>query len=611
MCGITAFIGYFSGYKYVLDGLKMLQNRGYDGSSISGLNDNNEFLEKKYIKSTDYSVMDKLSVFEDYFSTCQLIMSHNRWRTSSANTVQNLHPYYNFTKTFSLVHNGIIENYTELKNELITNHKIPFQTQTDTEIIVQLIGLYYKQTNDVTKAIDMTLDRLEGTYALVILCKDTPDKMYLVRHGSPLLIGFGEDFAMVASEQSGFSSYVENYVCLKNNDVVTLTKKDGKIEYNKMHNYMVWKVTTKDISLTPAPYTTWMLKEIHEQYDASLRAIGGRLLNDTEVKLGGLESHTEMLKKMDHLILLGCGTSYNAGLMCLNIFKKISGFNTVQIFDGAEFEPDDIPKRGSTALILLTQSGETKDLYQCLTISKENNLFTIGVVNVVDSLIAREVHCGVYLNAGREVAVASTKSFSSQIIVLHLIAVWFAQNRNINKIHRYNVIKSLRNLPYEIKSVIASTEKQVTKVARYLNKYESTFILGMGESYAACLETSLKIKEIGYINANGFGSTVMKHGVFPILRDNYPVVFIAPDNKYFKSNMNVVNEIKARGAYSICLSNKDLNKTNCDIKIKIPDNKIFVHLLSVIPMQLVAYHIGIMNNYTVDKPKFLAKIITV
>ena len=612
MCGITAFIGYFSGYKYVLHGMIMLSSRGYDAFSISGLdNITNEFLVKKYIKSDDYSAIDKLSVFEKYFANCHSIRSFSRWRTSSPNTVNNMHPFTDFTNTFSLIHNGIIENYTELKNELVTKHNISFKTGTDSEIIVQLIGLYYQQIKNITKAIDMALDRLEGTYALVILCKDAPDKMYLARHGSPLLIGFGENYAMIASEQNGFSNYIENYICLSDNDVVTLTKKNGKIEYNKMHDYVVWKVTAKNTSLTPAPFKTWMLKEIHEQYDASLRAIGGRLLNDTEVKLGGLESHTEILKKIDHLILLGCGTSYNAGLSCLNKFKKISGFNTVQIFDGAEFEEDDIPRQGRTCLILLTQSGETKDLYGCLAVAKKNNLFTIGVVNVVDSLIAREVHCGVYLNAGREVAVASTKSFSSQIIVLHMIVIWFAQNKRINEMMRMDVIKGLRELPYNIKSVIQNTYGKYKEIAKYLNKFKSCFILGKGESYAGALESALKLKEIGYIHSSAHNTNSLKHGCMAILYDSYPVIFIVPDDKYFKSNMNVVNESKARGAKIICISNKNLNNTKCDIKIKIPNNKIFISLLSVIPMQLVSYHMAIMQSRSPDRPRGLAKICTV
>ena len=590
----------------------MLSSRGYDAFAISGLDSiTNEFMVKKYVKSPDYSAIDKLSVFKKYFSNCQSITSFSRWRTSSPNTVNNQHPFTDYTNTFSLIHNGIIENYTELKKELVMKYNIPFKTQTDSEIIVQLIGLYYQQTNNVTKAIDMALDRLEGTYALVILCKETPDKMYCCRKGSPLLIGFGKNFAMVASEQNGFSKFINNYFCLKDNDIITLTKHNGKIDYNKMHDYEVWKVVNKDNSITPTPFKTWMLKEIHEQYNASLRAIGGRLLNDTEVKLGGLERHTEILKKMDHLILLGCGTSYHAGLLVLKKFKQISGFNTVQIFDGAEFESEDVPKIGTTCLILLTQSGETKDLYRCLAIAKKNNLFTVGVVNVVDSLIARNVSCGVYLNAGREVAVASTKSFSSQVIVLHMLVVWFAQNRGINEVMRMEVIKGLRNLPYDIKNVIDSCENKVIEVARYLNGFNSCFILGKKESYAIALEGALKIKEIAYINSNGFGTNCFRHGSYPCIRNATPVIFVSPDDKYFKSNMNVINEVKARGAFTICISNKNLDDTKCDIKIKIPNNKIFVYLLAVIPMQLISYHIGIMNNYNVDQPIFLSKIISV
>ena len=266
-----------------------------------------------------------------------------------------------------------------------------------------------------------------------------------------------------------------------------------------MHNYVVRKVSTTDIALTPGHYGSWMEKEINEQYDASIRAMGmgSRLLNDNMVKLGGLETHTEMLKTMDHLILLGCGTSYNAGLMSLNILKKISGFCTVHIFDGAEFTWDDVPRKGKSVLLFMSQSGETKDLYRCIPIAKEMGLFTIGIINVVDSLIARNVNCGVYLNAGREVAVASTKSFTSQVITLHMLAVWFSQNRGIYESVRYDIIKGLRNLPHEIKSVISNTNNDCIKIAKTLLPHNNMFILGKHNCYSTALEGSLKIKEVG------------------------------------------------------------------------------------------------------------------
>ena len=353
-----------------------------------------------------------------------------------------------------LVHNGIIENYAELKQNL-ENKNILFKSQTDTEVIVNLLAVNYNALGDFVKALQLTLTQLEGTWGLTILNLDEPDKLYCVRHGSALLVSPNDEFAIIASEQSGFNGLVNNYFVLDSNDICILELKDNKVQVNTSKKYELKDVTKGNFDLSPEPYPHWTIKEINEQFDSSLRAIsfGGRLL-DNKVVLGGLETHKNILGEVDNLIFLGCGTSYYSGMCAIHYFKDLCNFNTLQLFDGAEFTEKDIPKLGKTALLFLSQSGETKDLHRCIEIGKSNDLFMIGVINVVDSMIAREVHCGCYLNAGREVGVASTKAFTSQVILLSMMAIWFSQIQNKSQNKRKVYIDCLRKLPYDIKKTI-------------------------------------------------------------------------------------------------------------------------------------------------------------
>jgi glucosamine--fructose-6-phosphate aminotransferase (isomerizing) len=612
MCGISAIIGNVKGYKYMMFALKMLQNRGYDSAGLCGLNSDNDFIIRKFASTEDESAVAKLENYKDDFDDCTLFIAHERWATSGAVTDENSHPHIDYNGRFALVHNGIIENYEDLKNELIEQHNIEFSSETDTEVIVQLISVYYDELNDVQKAIEKTLSRLEGTWGLVIVCKDKPDKLYCARHGSPLLVGFSNNYIMVASEQSGFCKYVNNYICLKNNDLVVLQTNEGKIGFQNMHEYDIKNITVEVGKLTPDPFPHWTIKEIHEQYDASIRAMGygGRILNNESVRLGGLASHIDYLKYIDHLILLGCGTSYNAGLYSMHTFKEVSGFDTVQIFDGAEFTKFDIPKSGKTALLLLSQSGETKDLHRCIDIAKDNGLFMIGVINVVDSLIAREVNCGVYLNAGKEQAVASTKSLVAAVIVLHLIAVWFAQIRQINDVRRMTIIESLRRLPFDIKNTIHSVDSVCQDVAKYLLNHSSVFILGKGKSEAIAHEAALKLKEIGYIHAEGYSSSALKHGTLALIESNSPIIVISLDDIHSARNYTTIEEVVFRGAYVIGIANTNIND-KCHAQIKIPFNQTFAGLLALIPLQLIAYNLGCQKGKSVDYPTNLAKTVNV
>jgi glucosamine--fructose-6-phosphate aminotransferase (isomerizing) len=611
MCGIIAYLGYIAGIKMSYEGLLVLQNRGYDSAGICSIKKKG-FILNKYATNEQINACDKLKESLQDYKRCYNLILHTRWATTGIPSKENSHPHIDFTNTFSVVHNGIIENYYELKEELKKNG-VPFKSQTDTEVIVNLIGYQYKNSKNINEAIEYALKRLEGTWGLAIQCIDKPNKLYCARHGSPLLVGFGDNFAMVASEQSGFSRYVDNYICLNNNDLIVLDKIDGKVNFNRIHEYDFRKITVEKCKLSPDPYPHWTLKEINEQYNSSIRAMGrgGRIQNDKQVRLGGLRSHLSDLISIDNLILLGCGTSYHAGLYCLNRLKRISGFNNVQIFDGSEFNKYDIPKRGKTGLILLSQSGETKDLHRCIDVARENNLIMIGVINAVDSMIARDVHCGVYLNAGREVGVASTKSFTSQVIVLNLISIWFAQHRFINEITRMDIIQGLRELPFNIRTIIESAEQQCIKVALNLKDHKSVFILGKGENEAIALEGSLKIKEIGYVNCNGCSTSCLKHGPYALLTKGFPVILLLPDDNMFARNLSVANELKSREAFVIAISDKKNLDNKFDIVINVPRNNYFFGLISNVCLQLIAYHLAVIKGNRVDQPRGLAKVCTV
>lgn len=611
MCGIIGFIGYVEAYNYIYTGLKILQNRGIDSSGISGINDNNQLVTVKYASYDNVIALDLLSNYKNKFNNINVMCGHNRWRTVGDKTDENAHPHEDYSKKFSLVHNGIIENYAEVKKDLIKNYKIEFKSQTDTEVIVNLISILYDKHKNIELAMEEAFTILEGTWGLVLISTLTPNKIYCARHGSPLLIGFGENYMMVASEQSGFCNYVNTYICLNNQDIIVLEKKNNKVEFTKKHNYTIRSVVNEKYSVTPDPFPHWTIKEINEQYEASMRAMGmgGRLLNDTDVKLGGLHISKDKFQKIDNIILLGCGTSYHAGLFTSHIFKSISGFNSVQVFDGAEFNKSDIPKNGSTGLIFISQSGETKDLHRCIEIGKELDLLMMGVVNVVDSLIAREVNCGVYLNAGREVAVASTKAFTCQVIVLTMVSIWFSQIRNINENKRTVLINGLKRLPYDIQQIIEESSNTAQEVAKYLLDKKSMFLLGRGKAEASAKEASLKIKEIGYIHAEAYSSAALKHGPYSLLDYSTPVMIIMPNNEYLGRNKSVVDEILGRNSDVIGISDINLD-SRFKYKFKLPDNEPFKELLAVIPNQLIAYYLSLLKGNNPDFPRGLAKTVT-
>lgn len=613
MCGICGYIGYDISFVHGYRGVCKLLNRGYDSVGITTINKNNKFITHKYASDDDELADLKISRHQPEHDGSISIL-HSRWRTVGDKSDINSHPHLDMTNTFSLVHNGIIENYLELKKFLITKGYI-FRSETDTEVIVNMISYYYTQNLSAKDSIICALNQIEGTYALCILCIDEPNVMYCIRHGSPLLIGFSKDkkTCMVASESYAFDKNINRYIILDNSDIITLTKTNNiveiKSEKNTQYSSRIHE-PYNDVH-SPEPYQHWTLKEINDQSISCINAINmrGRIIDDYNVLLGGFEKYKKEICMCDNLLFIGCGTSYHAGLLGIKMMKQINKFRTLQIYDGAEFSMEDIPIDGKTCVIFISQSGETKDLHRALEICNGCNIMTIGVVNVVDSLIAREVKCGIYLNCGREFAVASTKAFSSQVIVLTLIAIWFAQNNNSHADIRKNNIRKILRLSDDIKSTISTNSETCKRIANYLIDKPSIFILGKDTMEPIAKEGSLKLKEIGYIHAEGYSSSALKHGPYALLNDGFPIILLTPDDNNFIRNQGVLDELKSRNSYVIGISNKKLND-KYDESIIVPEHS-YTEITMSVTLQLIAYYLSVNKKINPDFPRNLSKTVSV
>lgn len=605
MCGIVAFLGNDNYKEYILSGLKLLQNRGYDSVGVC-FNFDNNLHTLKYASGTTNDSLEKLEssiINLQYISNCAI--GHTRWATHGGKTDINAHPHSDNKKRISVVHNGIIENFQDIKIKLLNNGYF-FDSQTDTEVISVLIGYHLDNNETVETAIKNTIEELRGSWALVIMHCNYPNKLWITRNGSPLLLGMENEYIIVASEQIAFSNYIKKYIVLDKDDIIEISKEKDAITYTKnINKYSIQKREDTHIELTPSGFKHWMLKEIEEQPEAIIRAInnGGRIESNSRVKLGGLDMYKSVLLKLNHIIILGCGTSYHSGLWSLDIFKILNIFDTVTAYDGAEFNVKDIPKNGETGVILVSQSGETKDLHRCIQIAKDYKIITIGVVNVKDSLIARETDCGVYLNAGREVAVASSKSFTNQCIVLVLIAIWFSQNRETCIDSRIQMINDLHNISFQMQKII-DNKGLLNDIIHYMTPAQSIFLLGKGKEEAIAKEGALKLKEIAYIHAEGYSSSALKHGPFALIEDGLPIIILDTDNEHRDKNINAYQEIKARNAYVVRIS-------DVEGELKIERNKTFACLLANVYIQLLSYYIAIEKGHNPDYPKNLAKVVTV
>lgn len=610
MCGIIGMINVneYNIAKQILEGLTCLENRGYDSSGLCFFANDTIYKSKKIFKNNEKPISQ---LQKEKFPKSFVGFGHNRWATHGEKTITNAHPHVSNNNCISIVHNGIIENYLELKKFLIKK-KFSFYSQTDTEVIVNLLQYYEEEHRDLCfeKIIEIVIENIKGTFAFIIFNKKNSNHLYCVRRGSPLLVGYNDSFAMIASEQSGFSESIKMFIVLNNNDICVLQRKTDIIEMKVNQTYTETRLNHSLLPKTPFPFEHWTLKEIYEQSKTVLNAInyGGRI-DSHNVYLGGCEQMRSHLEKKNHIILLGCGTSYHACMFARSFFKKSDHFMTVSVFDGAEFELNDIPDREKTVCVFVSQSGETIDLYHSLVLCKEKNIMTLGIINVVNSLIAREVDCGIYCNAEREVGVASTKAFTSQVICLVLLSLWFSQVSDKNKVVREKITKDLLCLSNDFELCIKNSRQQISSIFPIIENTQNMFLLGKEKDEYIAREGSLKIKEISYIHSEGYSVSGLKHGPFALLDENMPVILIHTNKNYESKVLGGYEEIKSRKAPIIFLTS--FTNLNIPNTILIPRNETFSSLLAIVPLQLLAYELSKRKGFNPDTPRNLAKVVTV
>ena len=611
MCGIIGYVGKEKAIPILIEGLKRLEYRGYDSAGIVVL-DNTKI---KFFKTKGR--VEKLEKKVNKNWRGNIGIAHTRWATHGEPSEKNAHPHTDCSGRVFVCHNGIIENYKLLKEALIRRgHK--FKSETDTEVLAHLIEENLRYGPE--KAIVESLKQVKGTYGLAIMITDWPDKIMVVRNASPLAIGIGDREHIVASDPSAIISRTRNVIYMQDNEAAIITK--DNIKFFDILNSKNLDITSRKEKLEwdlddaqKNGYQHFMLKEIFEQPEAVSNSFRGRLLQDSGlVKLGGLESVRNQLQKVERIIISGCGTAYLAGLVGRLMIEELSGIPCeVELASELRYRPI-VDYRQNLAMVAISQSGETADTLAALCGFKEKNFLTLGIVNVVGSTIARETDAGIYNHIGPEIGVASTKAFTSQVIILALLAIFLGLERrflsvNISK----KIILEIEKLPMLIRAVLDQKNKMKLIAKKYKN-YNNFLYIGRKYNFPMALEGALKLKEISYIHAEGYSAGEMKHGPIAMIDNNFPVMAIAPTDSVYEKTMSNMEEIKARGGKIIAITtegNKNIEHI-ADDWLYIPKTlEMLTPILTAIPLQLFAYYMGVMRGYDVDKPRNLAKSVTV
>jgi len=607
MCGIVAYIGQNEALPILIGGLKKLEYRGYDSSGVA-------LIDGANINTVRAS--GKISALEAKLSLTPVKgsvgIAHTRWATHGAPTEQNAHPHQSFNGKISIVHNGIIENYAILKKRLQADG-IEFKSETDTEVVAHLIAKYYK--GNLKEAVLKALSLIEGTFGLAVICKDEPDTLIGARRGSPLILGIGQNEFFLASDVSAIISHTQKVVYLDDNDVVEIHSD----KYNLLNTqsqpvqHEVQDVEFDADSIAKGGFAHFMLKEIFEQPEVLRNTMRGRLLAaEGNAKLAGLDTNIRELRNINRIIITACGTSYYAGMVGEYMIEDLAGV-PVEVEYASEFRYRNPIIKPGTLVLAISQSGETADTLAALKEAQQKGATALAICNGVGSTIARTSDGGVYLHAGPEIGVASTKAFTSQVTVLAMIALLLGRQRRLSFESGADIVKAMQELPELVEQTLKLSD-QIAGIAQKYVKANNFLYLGRHYNYPVAMEGALKLKEISYIHAEGYPAAEMKHGPIALIDENMPVVVIAPKDALFDKVISNVREIKARGGKVIAITTDDCHPLDeiADHLIKVPKTvSMLMPILTCIPLQLMAYHIAVLRGNDVDQPRNLAKSVTV
>ncbi len=613
MCGIVGYIGKSKAAPILLDGLKRLEYRGYDSAGIIVIHEqrtgNNKVVTKKSVGKI-IKLEDKINGKEIKGSVG---IAHTRWATHGKPSNKNSHPHGDCHGNIWLVHNGIIENHQKLKNELIKKgHK--FKSETDSEVIAHLIEEFAKKET-FKEAVVKALKLLEGTYGLAIVNKKEPGKMIVARNGSPLILGLGKKEFIAASDASAIIRYTDRVIYLEDGELAILEKNNYEITNikNRILDKKISKVNWSIDKAQKQGFDHFMLKEIFEQPDTIRDAIRGRIIAKAgTAKLGGLHNIEDKLRKIDRLIIISCGTSYYAGLIGEYMLEEYAGI-PVEVEYASEFRYRQPILNERTAVLAISQSGETADTLAAIREARNRGALTLGIVNTVGSTIARETDAGIYNHAGPEIGVASTKAFTSQLSILALLTLKLGRQKTMSLVTGKRIAEDLKKIPKLVESILKRS-KEIKKIAKKYANYKNFLYLGRKYNMPVASEGALKIKEISYVHAEGYPTGEMKHGPIALIDKKFPSVFVVPEDSVYEKNISGMEEIKARGGQIIAIATKNDRaiKKIADDVIYIPKTlEMLTPILSVIPLQLLAYYVGVQKGFDVDKPRNLAKSVTV
>ncbi|MGB4774099.1 MAG: glutamine--fructose-6-phosphate transaminase (isomerizing) [Daejeonella sp.] len=611
MCGIVGYIGHRDAWPVIIKGLHRLEYRGYDSAGVALMNGSTLNIYKKAGKVSD---LEEATIHSDLNGRTG--MGHTRWATHGAPSDINSHPHTSGNGHLAIIHNGIIENYSSLKEALISRGHT-FKSDTDTEVLIHLIEDIQVQTNlELREAVRIALNEVVGAYAIVIMSKDEPGQLIAARKGSPLVIGVGDKEYFIASDASPIVEYTKNVIYLNDNEIAYIKLDELLIKSidNVVQIPYVHELELKLEMLEKGGYDHFMLKEIYEQPRSIRDCMRGRIYpSEGKVQLGGIKEYADKLKNIDRIIIVACGTSWHAGLVGEYLIEECARI-PVEVEYASEFRYRNPIISEKDIVIAISQSGETADTMAAIGLAKEKGATIFGICNVVGASIPRLSHAGVYTHAGPEIGVASTKAFTAQVTVLTLMALYMAQQRGtITQSKLVRLLTELDNIPALVENCL-TTNDHIKEIAEKFKDSTNFLFLGRGSGFPVALEGALKLKEISYIHAEGYPAAEMKHGPIALIDEEMPVVVIATKNSSYKKVISNIQEVKARKGIVIAIVTEGESEIikMADYTIEIPDaDEIFLPLLATIPLQLLSYHIAVMRGCNVDQPRNLAKSVTV